>query len=128
MKHFAYWIPCFLIVAGSWAETAPGLTPPVDTLPPSAHPFAQQPSVDATPMKLTPQDAELIANAHRVDEANQQLLAEKQKNLLEIEELQTQVAVLRNDQSSEGIREGALAVIAGFVLGWLSGKSKRKGW
>ncbi len=115
MKHPVRLIPLLFILSG-WAEPMPVAT------------AAMMNASTPQPTQLASKDAELIANARRVDAANQQLLAEKQKNLLEIEELQTQVAVLRNDQSSEGIREGALAVVGGFVLGWLSGKNKRKGW
>lgn len=75
---------------------------------------------------------ELLANAGKLDQANRDLLAKNQLMQLEIEKLATQVNVLKNDRSNEGIRNGALAVIAGFLLGWffasLRGGNKGSSW
>ncbi len=69
-----------------------------------------------------------LNNAKRLDSVNRDLLADKQRQAIQIEQLQTQVAALRADRSNEGIREGALAVIAGFLMGWFFVGSRRKSW
>ncbi len=72
--------------------------------------------------------AVLLANAERIDQQNRDLLIQRQKQLIQIEQLQTQVAVLENDRSNEGIREGAVAVFIGVILGWFLGRNRRNTW
>lgn len=83
------------------------------------------------PPVITPEERhkqELLANAESIDKVNRELLAEKQKMTLQLEQLETQVNVLKNDRSNEGIRNGALAVIAGFLLGWFFASSRKSRW
>jgi hypothetical protein len=70
---------------------------------------------------------ELLANAQRIDKANRELLAKNQELQLQNENLSMQVNVIKRDKSSEGIWKGALAVIAGFFMGWyFAGSSGRR--
>lgn len=70
---------------------------------------------------------ELLANAERIDKANRELLAKNQELQVQNENLNMQINVIRRDKSSEGIWKGALAVIAGFLMGWFfSGSGRRK--
>jgi hypothetical protein len=70
---------------------------------------------------------ELLANAQRIDKANRELLAKNQELQLQNENLSMQVNVIKRDKSQEGIWKGALAVIAGFLMGWyFSGNSGRR--
>lgn len=70
---------------------------------------------------------ELLADAQRIDKANHELLAKNQELQLQIENLALQNNVLKRDKSSDGIWKGALAVIAGFLMGWyFSGNGRRK--
>lgn len=73
---------------------------------------------------------ELLANAERIDKANRELLAKNQELQLQNENLGMQINVVRHDRSSEGIWKGALAVIAGFLLGWFfaSGGRRKSSW
>jgi hypothetical protein len=91
---------------------------------------AMAPAVPAVPPPLTPEQRrqiELLANAERIDKANRELLAKNQELQLQNETLSMQVSVIRHDKSSEGIWKGALAVIAGFLMGWFfAGSSRRK--
>lgn len=114
------------------AAQTPATTPatvatatPVIALP------GQAPAVPAMTLEQRHQQ-ELLANAGKLDQANRDLLAKNQLMQLEIEKLATQVNVLKNDRSNEGIRNGALAVIAGFLLGWffasLRGGNKGSSW
>ncbi len=81
------------------------------------------------PMTLAERQAQdLLANAKRLDSSNRELLADKQKQALQLEQLQTQVSALRADRSNEGIREGAGAVVVGFLLGWFFAGRRRKSW
>lgn len=67
----------------------------------------------------------LLANAERLNLANQELLARNQKLLMQNENLSLQVRVLEEDRSSEGWRNGALSALAGVFLGWLLTGLKR---
>lgn len=72
---------------------------------------------------------ELVSSAERIDKANRELLARNQELQLQNENLTLQNNVLQRDKSSEGIWKGALAVIAGFLMGWYFAGSRRKsGW
>ncbi len=112
------------------APQAAGLSPSGAALPA----VSQATTPAATPLAPPPPTPEqrreqmLLSNAERIDNTNRGLLADKQKLLIQLEQLQTQVNVLKNDRSNEGIREGALAVIAGFLLGWFFASSRRKSW
>lgn len=130
------------------ARPAPVTATPAATPAPAAATAAAAPAVTATPVIALPgqtsapvtptltleqrRQQELLANAGKLDLANRDLLAKNQLMQLEIEKLATQVNVLKNDRSNEGIRNGALAVIAGFLLGWffasLRGGSKSSSW
>lgn len=106
--------------------TTPATTPPANE--PAA--LGGQTPPPAPPV-ITPEQRhqqELLANADRVDKINRDLLAEKQKMALQLEQLETQVNVLKMDRSNEGIRDGALAVIAGFLLGWFFASSRKSNW
>lgn len=85
--------------------------------------------VAPVPAPLTPEQRrqlELLANAERIDKANRELLAKNQELQLQNETLNMQVNVIRRDKSSEGIWKGALAVIAGFLMGWFFASSGRR--
>jgi hypothetical protein len=69
---------------------------------------------------------ELVANAEHIDKANRELLARNQELQLQNENLTLQNNVIQRDKSSEGIWKGALAVIAGFLMGWFFANSRRK--
>lgn len=70
---------------------------------------------------------EMLANAERIDKANRELLAKNQELQLQNENLNLQNTRLKLDKSSDGIWKGALAVIAGFLMGWyFSGGNRRK--
>lgn len=73
---------------------------------------------------------ELLANAERIDKANRELLAKNQELQLQNENLGMQINVIRHDRSSEGIWKGALAVIAGFLMGWFfaNGGRRKSSW
>lgn len=128
---------------------AAAATPVASTPVPAPTPVAAPAAATATPVIALPGQAaiaptaptltleqrrqqELLANAGKLDQANRDLLAKNQLMQLEIEKLATQVNVLKNDRSNEGIRNGALAVIAGFLLGWffasLRGGNKGSSW
>lgn len=69
----------------------------------------------------------MLANAERIDKANRELLAKNQELQLQNENLNLQNTRLKLDKSSDGIWKGALAVIAGFLMGWyFSGGNRRK--
>lgn len=88
------------------------------------------PAVAPAPAPLTLEQRhqqELLANAQRIDKANRELLAKNQELQLQNENLSMQVNVIKRDKSQEGIWKGALAVIAGFLMGWyFSGNSGRR--
>lgn len=115
------------------ATTAPqtaGISPSGAALP-TVSPATTPAATPLAPPPPTPEQRReqmLLSNAERIDNTNRGLLADKQKLLIQLEQLQTQVNVLKNDRSNEGIREGALAVIAGFMLGWFFASSRRKSW
>lgn len=75
---------------------------------------------------------ELLANAEKIDHANRDLLAKNQELQLQNENLGIQVNVLQKDRSAEGIRNGAIAVIAGFFIGFFfsgtGGRRNKSGW
>lgn len=119
--------------------SAPGTPRPVaPVLPVPKPPAVPAPAVVApAPVAEAPAPApltleqrrqlELLANAERIDKANRELLARNQELQLQNETLTMQVNVIRRDRSSEGIWKGALAVIAGFLMGWyFSGSGRRK--
>ncbi len=93
-----------------------------------------QPAPQPAPVPLTPEQRhqqELLANAQRIDQANRELLAKNQELQLQNESLAMQVNVIKRDKSSEGIWKGALAVIAGFLMGWFfasSGNRRKSSW
>ena len=99
-------------------------TPPVATSP--AKPMAVPPilsqgnivlQAELDPVERARQS--LLANAEKLNVANQALLSRNQSLLMQNENLALQLKVLQNDQSSEGIRNGALAALGGVILGWL---------
>ncbi|HEX5277863.1 MAG TPA: hypothetical protein VFW42_09365 [Fluviicoccus sp.] len=78
-----------------------------------------------TPAQRAEQD--LLANAKAMDRANLELQARNQTLQLQNENLNLQVKLLQQDQSADGIRNGALAAIAGVLLGWfLAGAATRR--
>lgn len=102
---------------------------------PAPAPAAPSTSVPATEAPATPtltpeqrRQQELLENAERIDKANRELLAKNQELQLQNENLSMQVGVIQRDKSSEGIWKGALAVIAGFLMGWYfsSSSGRRK--
>ncbi len=148
-----------MVASTSQAETAPATTTPASNAPTNAGqataittPAASRPApaVPAGPNIVVPsavtdasavapviepssaeqrRQAELLSNAERIDKANRELLARNQELQLQNENLNLQNNVLQRDKSSEGIWKGALAVIAGFLLGWYFAGSRRKsGW
>ena len=104
----------------------------------TAHPKKMSDSADTPPQSPPPapppmtlaqrQAADLLNNAQRLDATNRDLLADKQKQALQIEQLQTEISALRADRSNEGIREGACVVVVGFLLGWFFAGRRRKSW
>lgn len=99
-------------------------TPPLATSP--AKPMAVPPilsqgnivlQAELDPVERARQS--LLANAEKLNVANQALLSRNQSLLMQNENLALQLKVLQNDQSSEGIRNGALAALGGVILGWL---------
>lgn len=99
------------------ATVVPGQAAHADALAPVA------------PVPLTPEQRrqqELLVNAERIDQANRELLAKNQELQLQNENLGMQINVIRHDKSSDGIWKGALAVIAGFLLGWFFATSSRR--
>ena len=52
-------------------------------------------------------------------------LYQTQELQLQNETLGIQVNVLQKDRSNEGIRNGAIAVIVGFLMGWFFSGSRR---
>jgi hypothetical protein len=55
------------------------------------------------------------------------LLTRNQSLQLQNESLKLQLRVLQEDRSAEGIRNGALAVLAGLFVGWLlAGRRSQK--
>jgi hypothetical protein len=126
--------------SGTAAASAPAAAPqkPSASIP---QPTTMQPPRQGTPLTPTlvapPASApltleqrhqqELLANAQRIDKANRELLAKNQELQLQNENLGMQVNVIKRDKSQEGIWKGALAVIAGFLMGWyFSGSSGRR--
>lgn len=123
------------------ANTAPtGSVAPV-TVKPASTPVTQNTEVVTTaspqnaeqPAPPTPvitpeqrRQLELVANAERIDKANQDLLARNQELQFQNENLTIQNSVIQRDKSSEGIWKGALAVMAGFLMGWFFASSRRK--
>lgn len=97
--------------------------------PPAATAVAPVAEVPAAPVLTLEQrrQLELVSNAQRIDKANHELLAKNQELQLQNENLNLQNNVLKRDKSSDGIWKGALAVIAGFLMGWyFSGGGRRK--
>ncbi|MES2918908.1 MAG: hypothetical protein V4729_09855 [Pseudomonadota bacterium] len=147
-------LSCLLTAAFAHAETPPGV--PVAPARPAApaapkpapnaaglKPAPAQPAAPAVPLPgqavapeamptvapPTPEQRrqqELLVNAERIDKANRELLAKNQELQLQNENLGMQINVIRHDKSSEGIWKGALAVIAGFLLGWFFATSSRR--
>lgn len=126
----------------AWAEPAPATSPttpaPTPAVPATPAPVATAPAASATPAEAPVVDTitleqrrqmELVANAERIDKANRELLARNQELQLQNENLTLQNNVMQRDKSSEGIWKGALAVIAGFLMGWyFSGSRRKSGW
>lgn len=134
------------------AVTKPAATttkPAATATPPAAKPAVPAPAAAATPgataafpgapvtapvqppvpTPLTPEQrrqAELLVNAERIDKANRELLARNQELQLNNENLDMQLNIIRHDKSSEGIWKGALAVIAGFLMGWFFATSSHR--
>ena len=78
-----------------------------------------------TPAQRAQQD--LLANATAMNRANLELQTRNQALQLQNENLSLQVKLLQQDQSADGIRNGALAVIAGVLLGWfMAGAASRR--
>jgi hypothetical protein len=78
-----------------------------------------------TPAQRAQQD--LLANATAMNRANLELQTRNQALQLQNENLGLQVKLLQQDQSADGIRNGALAVIAGVLLGWfMAGAASRR--
>ena len=75
----------------------------------------------------SPEQRMLIANAEKIDNMNRELLTQNQSLQLNNEKLAQQVDLLQHDRSAEGMRNGALAVIAGLFIGWfLAGNNRRR--
>lgn len=159
MKKTATALLYAMVASTSQAETAPVTAAPASAVPANAGQTAANttpaaprpapaapaalnttvPSVAPDASGATPvvepssaeqrRQAELLSNAERIDKANRELLARNQELQLQNENLNLQNNVLQRDKSSEGIWKGALAVIAGFLLGWYFAGSRRKsGW
>ena len=84
-----------------------------------------------TPAQRAQQD--LLANATAMNRANLELQTRNQALQLQNENLSLQVKLLQQDQSADGIRNGALAVIAGVLLGWFmagaaSKRTRKHSW
>lgn len=134
-------ISCLLGISAAHAQTAPAPLPSTAKPLPAQRPATAipqaatvQPAPQPAPVPLTPEQRhqqELLANAQRIDQANRELLAKNQELQLQNESLAMQVNVIKRDKSSEGIWKGALAVIAGFLMGWFfasSGNRRKSSW
>jgi hypothetical protein len=107
------------------AQAKPGVPAlPAASAPPVALPAA--PVITGQQLLEQRRQQELVANAERIDKANRDLLAENQQLQLQNENLNIQVKVLQGDRSAEGIRNGALAVLAGLLAGWFFFASSRR--
>lgn len=124
------------VAAPAAARATPAVTPAAPVAPvvqpqvPPADAAPEQPPAPA-PMTLEQRrQLELLANAERIDKANRELLAKNQELQLQNENLAMQINVIRHDRSSEGIWKGALAVIAGYLMGWFftNGGRRKSGW
>lgn len=118
---------------------AQGVAPPTPTPPVAATPLPGASSPDAkgnivlsaaeSPEQRRQQA--LLANAERLDRINQELLTRNTALQQQAETATLKARVLEDDRSAEGVRNGALAVISGFLLGWffrgLRG-SDRRSW
>ncbi|HET8731805.1 MAG TPA: hypothetical protein VFM34_11945, partial [Moraxellaceae bacterium] len=112
---------------------APASAKPVAPAAAPAAPVVAAPIPPATPAPLTLEQRhqqELLSNAERIDKANRDLLARTQELQLKNENLDMQLNIIRHDKSSEGIWKGALAVIAGFLMGWFfaTGSRRKSSW
>ncbi|RZU44885.1 hypothetical protein EV700_1686 [Fluviicoccus keumensis] len=97
--------------------------------PPVAPPVLQKGNIliDGSLSPAQRAEHDLLANARKLDQANQELLSRNQVLAMQNENLTQQVKLLQEDRSAENIRSGALAVIAGVLLGWfLSGSAARR--
>ncbi|PTQ89570.1 hypothetical protein [Agitococcus lubricus] len=125
MKQWVVLVLCLVCSSGYSAEksTNPAIaangTPPSPSTPVSAPLNAEQSAEQR-------QQQVLIANAERLDNLNRELLTQNQSLQLYNEKLAQQVELLKHDRSAEGMRNGALAVIVGVLLGWLLASNKRR--
>lgn len=114
------------------APAATAVTAAMTAAPPAALPTDAATVIPPTPALSSAEEhhqKELLANAQRVDQMNQELLKQNQLMQLEVDKLKTQVSVLAEDRQAEGMQYGALAVIVGFLLGWFfSGSRQKGGW
>ena len=114
---------CLLIAAclslPAWAATAPAaaqmMMPPLPPAP-SGIQAATIANAEATVEQRRQQ--ELVANAEKLDQANRELLAQNQELKVQNENLNMLAKELQDDRSADGIRNGALAVIGGLIIGW----------
>lgn len=119
--------PARPVVVAPAAPATPGVAAPGQAVAPEAGAPVAPP---APPTPEQRRQLELLANAERIDRANRELLAKNQELQLQNENLGMQINVIRHDKSSEGIWKGALAVIAGFLLGWFfaTGSRRKSSW
>ena len=142
MNKIAGFLPIAFVLASlpAWAEPlpAPATPTPAQSKPgAAAAPAASAPLIPPVPTVSSGQlleqrrQQELVANAEKIDQANRDLLAQNQQLQLQNENLNIQVKVLQGDRSSEGVRNGALAVLAGLMVGWFffgTGKRNKGSW
>lgn len=134
---------CFYPLCALGVETPPAAENPASSPKPAANRVVITPitAPTAPPVPdangnilldggLSPEERarrDLLANAQRLNLANQELLTRNQSLLLQNENLKLQLLVLQEDRSAEGIRNGALAVLAGLFVGWLlAGRRSQK--
>ncbi|MCC2637324.1 MAG: hypothetical protein K0Q68_1043 [Moraxellaceae bacterium] len=125
--------PAAAVAAPAAARATPVVTPAAPAVQPQVPATEAAPQQPPAPAPMTLEQRrqiELLANAERIDKANRELLAKNQELQLQNENLAMQINVIRHDRSSEGIWKGALAVIAGFLMGWFfaNGGRRKSSW
>jgi hypothetical protein len=104
------------------ATPGPTVVAPAAAIPDASNALAAAPALSLEQRR----QAELVANAERIDEANRALLAKNQELQLQNDNLNVQNNMLKHDRSSDGMWKGAGIIAVGFALGLFFASRQRK--